>query len=101
MKKTYLILKSTLSVSLIVLSLRVTVNHPISSRSHFGKTQVADGVPLPPPIQPPPKLDAGTLVADGVPLPPPIQPPPKLIALKADGVPLPPPIQPPPKLALC
>jgi hypothetical protein len=98
MKREYLILKGALSVSLIVLLLGVAVNHRISTQTHFGKTQVADGVPLPPPIQPPPKLDAGVLVADGVPLPPPIQPPPKLNAdLMADGVPLPPPIQPPPK----
>ncbi len=51
MKRKYLILKGVLSVSLIVLLLGVTVNHGIS-----GKTQVADGVPLPPPIPPPPKL---------------------------------------------
>lgn len=101
MKREYLILKGALSVSLIVLLLGVTVNHRISGKNSFGKTQVADGVPLPPPIQPPPKLDVGVLVADGVPLPPPIQPPPKLnLVLIADGVPLPPPIQPPPKLAL-
>ena len=100
MKKEYLILKGALSVSLIVLLFGVTVNHRIPGKSSIGKTQVADGVPLPPPIQPPPKLDAGVLLADGVPLPPPIQPPPKLnVVLTADGVPLPPPIQPPPKLA--
>jgi hypothetical protein len=99
MKKEYLILKGALSVSLIVLLLGVAVNHRISTHIHFGKTQVADGVPLPPPNQPPPKLD-GTLTADGVPLPPPNQPPPKLgLTLAADGVPLPPPNQPPPKLA--
>jgi hypothetical protein len=101
MNRTYLIPKVTLSVSLIVLLLGVAVNHGISNRSSFGKTQVADGVPLPPPLQPPPKLDAGVLVADGVPLPPPFQPPPKFNrVLTADGVPLPPPIQPPPKQAL-
>ena len=70
MKREYLSLKSALSVSLIVLLLGVAVNHRISGKNFFGKTQVADGVPLPPPIQPPPKLDAGVLVADGVPLPP-------------------------------
>lgn len=74
MKREYLILKGALSVSLIVLLPGVAVNHRISGKNSFGKTQVADGVPLPPP--PPPKVDAGVLVADGVPLPPP--PPPKL-----------------------
>ena len=79
MKKEYLILKGTLSVSLIVLLLGVTVNHRISGKISLGKTQVADGLPLPPPNQPP-KLDAGALVADGAPLPPPNQPPPKLVS---------------------
>ena len=99
MKREYLLLKGALSVSIIVLLLGVTVNLRISGMNSFGKSQVADGVPFPSPMQPPPKLDAGDLNADGVPLPPPIQPPPKLnMVLTADGVPLPPPIQPPPKL---
>lgn len=101
MKNEFLMLKSMLSVSLIVLLLGFVVNHRDFGKSALGKTQVADGVPLPPPINPPPKLDA-VLVADGVPLPPPINPPPKLDRVTvADGVPLPPPINPPPKLATC
>ena|SRR5262249_61319052 len=101
MKPAYPILKNVLSFSLIVFLLGATVNHRISRTNFFGKTQIADGVPLPPPIPPPPKFAAGALVADGVPLPPPIQPPPKLNTTQtADRVPLPPPIQPPPKLAL-
>jgi len=78
MKKEYLILKGALSVSLIVLLPGVAVNHRISGKTYLGKTQVADGAPLLPPNQPPPKLVAGALVADGSPLPPPVQPPPKL-----------------------
>jgi len=101
MKKEYLILKGALSVSLIVLSLGIVVNHRISNKNSLGKAQVADGVPLPPPNQPPPKLGLA-LMADGVPLPPPNQPPPKPgVILTADGVPLPPPNQPPPKLTFC
>lgn len=101
MKKEFLSLKVTLSATIIVLLLGISVNHRITAKGAFGKTQVADGVPLPPPVQPPPKLDA-VIVADGVPLPPPVQPPPKLnVVLTADGVPLPPPVQPPPKLVMC
>lgn len=101
MKNDFLTLKVTFSVSLILLLLAFAVNHRDSRRSALGKTWVADGVPLPPPINPPPKLDA-VLMADGVPLPPPINPPPKLDGMMvADGVPLPPPINPPPKLAPC
>ena len=51
MKREYLILKGTFSVSLIVFSLGVTVNLSISGMNCYGKTQVADGVPLPPPTQ--------------------------------------------------
>ena len=99
MKKQFLMLKGALSVSIIVLLLGAWVNHRDTGKNAFGKTQVADGVPLPPPINPPPKLGE-VLVADGVPLPPPINPPPKLhVVLTADGVALPPPINPPPKLA--
>lgn len=101
MKNQFLILKDVLSVSLIVLLAGVAVNHHISGKYAPGKTQVADGVPLPPPVQPPPNLDS-VVIADGVPLPPPVQPPPNLnIVLTADGVPLPPPVQPPPNLAFC
>src|ERR1700719_333621 len=97
MKHHFLILKLTLSVSLIVLSIAVLVNHPLARRSEWRNTHVADGVPLPPPTQPQPKLGV-VLTADGVPLPPPTQPQPKLgVVLTADGVPLPPPTQPQPK----
>ena len=98
MKDQSLILKVTLLVSIIVLSIAVPVNHQLAGRAGWGNTHVADGVPLPPPTQPPPKLGV-VQTADGVPLPPPTQPPPKLrVVLTADGVPLPPPTQPPPKL---
>ena len=101
MKNDFLILKVVLSVSLILLLLGSSVNYRETGKNPLGKTRVADGVPLPPPINPPPKLDA-VLMADGVPLPPPINPPPKLDrVMVADGVPLPPPINPPPKLAAC
>lgn len=99
MKNQFLILKVALSVSLIVLSIAVPVNHRLAGGLGSGNS-LADGVPLPPPIQPTPKNNV-TLIADGVPLPPPIQPTPKLNSvLVADGVPLPPPIQPTPKLVL-
>ncbi len=99
MKKQLCILNGVISVSVIVLLLGVSVNHQICRKIARHGTQVADGVPLPPPTQPPPKLGVIEM-ADGVPLPPPTQPPPKLNwVLTADGVPLPPPTQPPPKLA--
>jgi hypothetical protein len=98
MKNQFLILKVALSVSLIVLSIVVPVNYRLASGVGWGNSHVADGVPLPPPTQPPPKLGV-VQTADGVPLPPPIQPPPKnRVVLTVDGVPLPPPTQPPPKL---
>lgn len=97
MKSQFLILKGILSVSLIVLTVAIAVNYRENGGARRGNARVADGVPLPPPIQPPPGFGAA-LVADGVPLPPPIQPPPRFtVVLVADGVPLPPPIQPPPR----
>ena len=98
MKNHFLILKVTLSVSLILLSIAVPVNYGLVGGAGWGNSHVADGVPLPPPTQPNPKLNV-VLTADGVPLPPPTQPNPKLAdVLTADGVPLPPPTQPNPKL---
>lgn len=96
MKKQFLVLNGFLSVTVIVLLLGIAVNHQLSGKLQWHATPVADGVPLPPPTQPPP--DDGTAVmADGVPLPPPTQPPPDFATvLTADGVPLPPPTQPPP-----
>jgi len=95
MKKQLLILTAALAASAIVLAQGVTVNQHANQGPHLYPRWMADGVPLPPPTQPPPKLQ----VADGVPLPPPTQPPPKAsTALTADGVPLPPPTQPPPKM---
>jgi len=96
MKKHLLILTGTLAVTAIVLLLGARVNHHFNQVPGTHSYGLADGVPLPPPTQPPPQL----LVADGVPLPPPTQPPPQFnTTLTADGVPLPPPTQPPPKLA--
>ncbi|HKM67749.1 MAG TPA: hypothetical protein VJX70_11330 [Candidatus Acidoferrum sp.] len=97
MKNQFLILKSVLSVSLILLSVAAPVNHRFATRSGMGNAQVADGVPLPVPTTPPPKVNV--LVADGVPLPVPTTPPPKMNSLVADGVPLPVPTTPPPKLS--
>ena len=83
MKNHWLILKVTLSVSLIVLSLAAPVNRQLPTKAGSGTTQVADGVPLPLPPKP-----TGILVADGVPLP--LPPSPKAQGvLVADGVPLP------------
>jgi hypothetical protein len=88
MKSYSLILKVTLSVSLIVLSIAVPVNRQLPGKAESGNTQVADGVPLPPP---PPSSPTSVLVADGVPLPPPPPSTTKLsVILTADGVPLPP-----------
>ena len=98
MKHHFLVPKVALSVSLIVLSVAVPVNYGLAGGVGGWNAHTADGVPLPPPTQPPPKLGV-VQTADGVPLPPPTQPPPKLgVVLTADGVPLPPPTQPPPKL---
>jgi hypothetical protein len=94
MKNQFLILKITLSVSLIVLSIAVPVNYRFAGGVGWGNNQLADGVPLPPP---PPK-NTVVLTADGVPLPPP--PPKNTVVLTADGVPLPPPTPPPPKQIL-
>jgi hypothetical protein len=66
MKNHLLILKVTLSVSLIVLSIAVPVNRQLPTKAGAGTTQVADGVPLPLPPGPKP---TSILVADGVPLP--------------------------------
>jgi len=102
MKKQFLILNGLLSVTVIVLLLGVAVNHHVNGKSHWRATPVADGVPLPPPTQPPPDHWL-VIMADGVPLPPPTQPPPDFATvLSADGVPLPlpPPTQPPPDVTL-
>ena len=69
MKIRLITLVAALSVSLILLSLVVPVNHPSQFPTQKGVGVVADGVPLSPPIPPAPK-QAGTLIADGVPLPP-------------------------------
>ena len=94
MKNHFLILKITLSVSLIVLSLAAPVNRQLPTKAGSGTTQVADGVPLP--LPPTPKA-TGILVADGVPLP---LPPKPTGILVADGVPLPLPPTPPPKFVV-
>src|SRR5258708_38694744 len=100
MKHHFPIPKITLSVSLIVLSIAVLVNRPLTGRSEWRNTHVVAGVPLPPPTQPHPILGVVETV-DGVPLPPPTLPPPKLgTVLPAYGVPFPPPSQPPPMLGV-
>ncbi len=77
MKKSWQFLAVALSLSLIVLSAVVEVNYPRTAFRWNNRTQMADGIPMPPP-QPPPKKTLGVniLVADGIPMPPP-QPPPK------------------------
>lgn len=77
MKNHFLILKITLSVSLIVLSIAVPVNYALAGGAGWGNSHAADGVPLPPPTKPSPNIGA-ILTADGVPLPPPNQPSPKM-----------------------
>jgi len=47
--------KKILSASLIVLLLVAQVNRAVPGKVGSGETQVADGAPLPPPTQPPPK----------------------------------------------
>lgn len=95
MKNHFLILKISLSVSLIVLSIAVPVNYGLAGGAGWGNNHVADGVPLPPPIPPRPNQNL-VQVADGVPLPPPIPPRPNQNLVQvADGVPLPPPVKPP------
>ena len=90
MKKYSLILKVTLSVSLIVLSVAGPVNCGLAGRTGTGISHIADGVPLPPPVPP---RGASAQVADGVPLPPPV--PPRGASVQvADGVPLPLPVPP-------
>jgi hypothetical protein len=54
MKKQFLIQKVVLSVSLIVLSVAVQVNYRLAGGVGWENGPVADGVPLRPPIQPPP-----------------------------------------------
>jgi len=78
MKSHSRILKVTLSVSLIVLSIAVPVNCGLAGRTGTGISHIADGVPLPPPV--PPK-GAYVQVADGVPLPPPVPPKPNFVAV--------------------
>jgi hypothetical protein len=78
MKSYSLILKVTLSVSLIVLSIAVPVNCGLAGRTGTGISHIADGVPLPPPV--PPK-GGYVQVADGVPLPPPVPPKPNFVAV--------------------
>jgi len=80
MNKHFLILKVTISISLIVLSIAVPVNFRLAGKAGTGIDQVADGVPLPPPHT---KLPTGASiqVADGVPLPPPITHPPKFVVV--------------------
>ena len=100
MKKAVLILNGLASVSLIVLMLGVSVNRQAQGKFASHVKQKVDGVPLPPPVNPPPKSSSDQM-ADGVPLPPPVNPPPKLNNQQvADGVPLPPPVNPPPKFIL-
>jgi len=82
--------KFTLASSVIVLigSIVIPATNSVNSKlatPAVTKTQLADGMPLPPPpreaseslladgmpLPPPPRVDAGILMADGMPLPPP------------------------------
>jgi hypothetical protein len=75
MKNQCHILKVAFSVSIIVLSIAVPVNHQLAATAGTRITNVADGVPLPPPTTKPPTGNT-VQVADGVPLPPPTTKPP-------------------------
>ncbi len=82
--------KFTLASSFIVLigSIVVPASSSVNSRlaaPGATKTQLADGMPLPPP----PREASESLLADGMPLPPP--PRVDAVTLMADGMPLPPP----------
>jgi len=93
LKKTTLVPAVSALAALIVLPVVHSVNHLVGKHtvtpSMRVETLVADGWPLPPPIQ---QSQAGTLVADGWPLPPPIRQS-QAGTLVADGWPLPPPIR--------
>ena len=82
--------KFTLASSFIVLigSIVVPATSSVNSNPAIGQathTQLADGMPLPPP----PREASESLLADGMPLPPP--PRVDAVILMADGMPLPPP----------
>jgi hypothetical protein len=88
MQKSFQVLPVTITLSLILLTASVPVNHRSASPAWNGNTPVADGIPMPPPPKKGPGW--GTVVADGIPMPPPPTKKPGAI-LAADGIPMPPP----------
>ena len=81
MKKSSVTFGVTLTVSLIVISLLVPVNHSVCQISPNNAILVADGSPLPP--------GSTKLTLDGSPLPPTPPPPPQKLDtnwLPADGL---------------
>lgn len=74
MRKHLITFGLALSVSLILLSLLVPVNHSILLPSHAGAKVVADGTPIPP-VPPPPPPQPNVTIADGTPIPPTPPPP--------------------------
>jgi hypothetical protein len=88
MKKSSVTFGVTLTVSLIVISLLVPVNHSVCQISPNNAILVADGSPLPP-VPPPPPPGSTKLKLDGSPLPPTPPPPPQKLDtnwLPADGL---------------
>lgn len=76
MKKYFVTFGLALSVTLIVLSLLVPVNHSVALPGHTGAMLVADGTPIPPVPPPPPPPQQNIVIADGTPIPPVPPPPP-------------------------
>lgn len=85
MRKISVTLGVALSVSLIVLSLALPVNHSITPLNHGNANLIADGSPLPP-VPPPPPPGSNSIGLDGSPLPPVPPPPPQKLSHGTDAL---------------